>query len=386
MEERAIVHMDLDTFFVSCERLVNSELVGMPLIIGGGERGVVASCSYEARYFGVRSAMPIKMALNLCPQAKVIRGDMEFYSKLSHQVTAVISEKAPVMEKASIDEFYLDVSGIDRFFGAYKWTHELAETVKRETGLPISFSLSINKTVSKIATGEGKPNGNLQIPIDRVQPFLNPLSIRKIPMLGEATFSLLSRIGIRNIKTLSEMPPRILQQMIGKNGLDLWRKANGIDSTPVQPYRERKSVSSEHTFVQDTIDILKTRSLLIGIVEKLAFQLRSEQWLTSVVTVKLRYANFDTQTKQCKVPYTSADHVLIKTVSELFEKLYDRRMRIRLIGVQFSGLVHGTYQINLFEDTIEMMNLYQTMDKLKKRFGMETVGRCAGKLLKSETR
>lgn len=384
--DRAIVHMDLDTFFVSCERLVNSELKGIPLIIGGGDRGVVSSCSYEARYFGVRAAMPMKMALNLCPQAKVVRGDMELYSRLSHQVTEVIEDKAPVMEKASIDEFYLDVSGIDRFFGAYKWTNELATSVIKETGLPISFSLSVNKTVSKIATGEGKPSGNLQIPGDRVRPFLNPLSIRKIPMLGDVTFSLLSRIGIRSIQTLSEMPQEILQQMIGKNGLDLWKKANGIDNTPVQPYRERKSVSSENTFAQDTIDLFKIRSILIGMVEKLAFQLRNEKWLTSTVTVKLRYANFDTQTKQCKVAYTSADHTLIKTVLELFDKLYDRRMRIRLVGVQFGGLVHGTYQIDLFEDTMEMMSLYQTMDNIKKRFGSDAVGRCVGTSLKSKTK
>lgn len=384
--DRAIVHMDLDTFFVSCERLVNSELKGIPLIIGGGDRGVVSSCSYEARYFGVRAAMPMKMALNLCPQAKVVRGDMELYSRLSHQVTEVIEDKAPVMEKASIDEFYLDVSGIDRFFGAYKWTNELATSVIKETGLPISFSLSVNKTVSKIATGEGKPKGNLQIPEDMVRPFLNPLSIRKIPMLGDVTFSLLSRIGIRNIQTLSEMPQEILQQMIGKNGLDLWKKANGIDNTPVQPYRERKSVSSENTFAQDTIDLFKIRSILIGMVEKLAFQLRNEKWLTSTVTVKLRYANFDTQTKQCKVAYTSADHTLIKTVLELFDKLYDRRMRIRLVGVQFGGLVHGTYQIDLFEDTMEMMSLYQTMDNIKKRFGSDAVGRCVGTSLKSKTK
>lgn len=383
--ERAIVHMDLDTFFVSCERLMHSELKGIPLIIGGGDRGVVASCSYEARYFGVRSAMPIKMALNLCPQAKVIRGDMELYSKLSNLVTEVIAEKAPVMEKSSIDEFYLDISGMDKFFGSYKWTGELANSVVRETGLPISFALSVNKTVSKIATGEGKPQGNLQVAEEMVRPFLNPLSIRKIPMLGEVTFNLLSRIGIRNIQTLAEMPAEVLQQMIGKNGIELWKKANGIDFTPVEPYRERKSLSTEDTFAQDTIDIPKVKGILLGMVEKLAFQLRSELWLTSTVTVKIRYTNFDTQTKQSKVPYTSADHALAKTVNELFDRLYDRRMRIRQVGVQFGGLVRGTYQISLFEDTQEMMALYQAMDHIKKRFGAGSVARCVGANLKSKS-
>lgn len=382
--ERAVVHMDLDTFFVSCERLANSSLNGIPLIIGGGDRGVVASCSYEARLFGVRSAMPIKMAMRLCPQAKIVKGDMELYSNLSKKVTNVIEDVAPVMEKASIDEFYLDVTGMDKFHGTYKWTTELAQSVLKETGLPISFGLSVNKTVSKIATGEGKPNGKIHIIESNVKPFLNPLSIRKIPMLGDVTFTLLSRIGVRTIHTLSEMPPEVLQQMIGKNGIDLWKKANGIDNRPIEPYTERKSISTENTFTQDTIDILKVKSMLNGMVEKLAFQLRNEQWLTSTVVVKIRYSNFDTETKQRKIAYTSADHILTKIVQELFDLLYQRRMRLRLIGIQFSGLVRGTYQIDLFEDTIEMMSLYQAMDNMKKRFGFDAVMRCAGANLKTK--
>jgi DNA polymerase-4 len=375
--------MDLDTFFVSCERLTNSKLEGIPLIIGGGDRGVVASCSYEARTFGVRSAMPIRMAMRLCPQAKIIKGDMELYSKLSFTVTQIIEERAPIVEKASIDEHYLDITGMDKFYGCYKWTNELAQTITKETGLPISFALSVNKTVSKIGTGESKPKGNLEIPGSQVKHFLNPLSVKKIPMVGDVTFQLLSRIGIRTIQTLSEMPAEILQQMIGKNGIELWKKANGIDNNPVEPYKERKSVSTEQTFIQDSIDIKTMKAILVGMVEKLAYQLRSEQWLTSTVVVKIKYANFDTQTKQCSIAYTSADHVLIKTVTELFDKLYDRRMRLRMIGINFNGLVRGTYQINLFEDTLEMIALYQAMDKMKKRFGFNAVGR-AGTVLKNK--
>ena len=221
--ERTIVHMDLDTFFVSCERLKNRGLNGIPVIIGGGDRGVVASCSYEARYYGVRSAMPIKMALRLCPQAKVIKGDMEMYSKLSHTVTQIIEEKAPLVEKASIDEHYLDISGMDKFFGSYQWTEELSRYIVQNTGLPISFALSVNKTVAKIGTGEAKSSGTgkKEIRQDMVRPFLNPLSIKKIPMLGNVTFELLSRIGIRHIQTLADMPVEVLQRMIGKNGIDL---------------------------------------------------------------------------------------------------------------------------------------------------------------------
>lgn len=381
--ERKIVHMDLDTFFVSCERLTNSQLNGIPLIIGGTSgRGVVASCSYEARKFGVRSAMPMYMAMRLCPQAKVIKGDMELYSNLSHQVTEVIQSKAPVIEKASIDEFYLDISGMDKFFGCYKWTNELVELIAKETGLPMSFALSVNKTVSKIGTGEAKPVGRLEIKEDNVRTFLNPLPIQKIPMLGDVTFQLLSRVGIRTIQTLSEMPVQVLQQMIGKNGIDIWKKANGIDNNPVEPYSERKSISTEHTFEQDTIDIPKLKLLIVGMIEKLAFQLRSEEWLTSTISVKIRYSNFDTEQKQSKIAYTSCDHVLIPKVTELFDKLYNRRMRLRLIGIRFSGLVRGTYQIDMFDDTAEMMSLYQAIDKMKNRFGFDSVVRAAGAEMK----
>lgn len=376
--KRAIVHMDLDTFFVSCERTRHSELIGKPVIIGGGDRGVVASCSYETRFFGVRSAMPMKMALRLCPDAKVIRGDMDLYSQKSHEVTEIIQEKVPVMEKASVDEFYLDLSGMDKFFGCYKWTTEIADKVMKETGLPISFALSNNKTVSKIGTGEAKPVGKFQVEDYNVQSFLNPLSVKKIPMVGSVTYQLLSRIGIRKIQTLSEMPIDVLQQLIGKNGTELWKKANGIDETPVVQYSERKSISTEHTFSQDSIDVENMQQLLSGMVEQLCFQLRKEKWLTSVVTVKIRYANFDTETKQVKVPYTAVDHTLLKYALELFKKVYTRRMRLRLVGVRFSGLVHGCHQMNLFEDTEELINLYQAMDKMKLRFGKYVLGRASG--------
>jgi DNA polymerase-4 len=378
--------MDMDTFFVSCERLNNSELNGIPLIIGGGDRGVVASCSYEARKFGVRSAMPIRMALKLCPDAKVIRGDHELYSNLSHLVTEVIQSKVPVMEKASVDEFYLDLSGMDQFFGCYQWTKEIASAVTKETGLPISFALSGNKTVSKIGTGESKPVGRLEIKQQDVQEFLNPLSIRKIPMVGNATFQLLSRIGIRTIHTLSDMPVLVLQQMIGKNGVELWKKANGIDENPVIPYSERKSISTERTFSNDTMDIISLKGLISGMAEQLAYQLRKEKWLTSTVTIKIRYSNFDTETKQCKVSYTSADHTLSRVALELFKKAYTRRMRLRLVGLRFTGLVHGNHQMDLFEDTEELMNLYQSMDYIKNRFGAQAVGRASGFDLENKNR
>ena len=376
---RCIVHLDLDTFFVSVERLLNSNLIGKPVIIGGtSDRGVVASCSYEARQFGVHSAMPMKMARILCDHAIVVSGDMDQYSKYSKMVTEVIAEQAPVYEKASIDEHYLDITGMDRFFGNLKWSQELRQKITHETGLPVSFGISINKTVSKIATNEAKPNGLSQVPYHRIHPFMDPLSIKKIPMIGNRTYMLLRSMGISTINTLRFIPIDMMERVMGKNGIVIWKKANGIDPTPVQQYSERKSIGTERTFETDTIDVAMLRNILIGMVEKITFQLRKEQRLTSCVTVKIRYSNFDTHTLQKHIPYTAFDHILLKTAQELFEKLYTRRMLIRLIGVKFSSLVQGSQQLNMFEDTPEMTNLYQAMDRIRIAVRIKGHRRAAG--------
>ena len=373
---RDIVHMDMDTFFVSVERQVNSSLTGKPVIVGGTSgRGVVASCSYETRKYGVRSGMPMRMALMLCPDATVIRGDMELYSKYSNTVTDVIAENAPVYEKTSVDEHYIDISGMDRFFGCLKWTQGLRHKIIKETGLPISFGLSVNKTVSKIATGEAKPNGELFVNRENVPLFLAPLSIRKIPMVGEKTYGILKGMGIDTIATLREIPLELMQRLMGENGIEIWKRANGIDNTPIQPYWEQKSMSKERTFEQDTMDVDMLNRLLVKMVESLGFDLRRQQKLTSCVTVKIRYANFDTHTLQKRVPYTSFDHKLLETVQELFKRLYQRRMMIRLIGIRFSHMVHGTQQLDLFEDTPEKVNLYLALDRIRKRYGKHSIMR-----------
>lgn len=378
-EDRCIVHFDLDSFFVSVERLHNSRLEGKPVIIGGlSDRGVVASCSYEARKFGVHSAMPMKMARTLCSDAIIIRGDMDLYSRYSRMVTEIIAEKAPLYEKASIDEHYIDITGMDRFFGSYRWTHSLRESITKGTGLPISFGLSVNKTISKMATNEAKPNGEMQVSGQQVIPFLSPLPIRKIPMIGRKSYQLLRSMGVSTIGTLSSIPPEMMESLMGKNGIAIWKKANGIDPSPVRPYSERKSIGSETTFESDTIDISEIRRVITYKVEKLAFELRKKQKLTSCVTVKIRYANFDTHTLQKQIPYTSFDHILIKISLELFEKVYQRRMLIRLIGIRFSGLVGGMQQLNIFEDTPEMTSLYQAMDRIRLRYGKSAVKRAIG--------
>ncbi len=377
--ERQIVHMDLDSFFVSVERLLNPALNDRPVLVGGSsDRGVVASCSYEARAYGVHSAMPMRTARLLCPDAIIVRGDHEQYSNYSSMVTEILAERVPVYEKSSIDEFYVDMTGMDKFFGCYKLATEIRSKIIKETGLPISFALSTSKTVAKVGTGEAKPNGQREIPFGTEKTFLAPLSVRKIPMVGEKTYHLLRGMGIERVKTVQDMPVQAMQQLLGDNGTVLWKKARGVDHSPVEPYNERKSLSTECTFERDTIDVDHLRRVLVSMTEKLAYQLRGEEKLTACVTVKVRYSDFNTHTMQARIPYSSADSFLIEKVKDLFAKLYQRRMLIRLIGVRFSHLIQGTYQFDLFNDTSEQMQLYAAMDKLRKRFGDAAVMRAAG--------
>lgn len=384
--QRSIVHLDLDTFFVSCERLIDSRLNGKPVIIGGtSDRGVVASCSYEARKFGVHSAMPMRMAKILCPEAIILRGNSGIYTKYSQLVTEIIKDDVPLYEKSSIDEFYVDLTGMDQFFGCQKIASNLRAKIIRETGLPISFGMSLNKTVSKIATGEAKPNNEITVLRGNEIPFLAPLSVRKIPSVGEKTYRMLCDLGVKNIATIQSMPMEVMQKVFGKNGVVIWKKANGIDLSPVVPYRERKSISTERTFDKDTIDVKKLEGLMVAMAENLVFQLRRGNKLTACITVKIRYSDFQTYTLQKKIPYTASDHTVLPIVLELFRKLYTRRMLVRLIGVRFSHLVEGGHQINLF-DNPTTIKLYQAMDHIRERFGDRAIMRASGFEAKSISR
>jgi len=377
--QKTILHLDLDTFFVSVERLINSELQNKPLLVGGtSDRGVVAACSYETRGFGIHSGMPMKMARELCPEAVVIRGNAGTYSKHSDLVTEIIKEQVPVFEKSSIDEFYADLSGMDRFFGCYHYASELRKMIIKETGLPISFGLSVNKVVSKVATNEAKPNNQLKVDFGYEKPFLAPLSIKKIPMVGDKTYQTLRNLGLRKVKTVQEMPVDLMRRVLGANGAVIWKRANGVDNTPVIPFSDRKSISTERTFDRDTIDVIKLKGILIAMTENLAYQLRRGEKLTACIAVKIRYSDFNTYSKQLRIPYTSADHILIPKILELFRVLYNRRLLVRLIGIRFSHLVPGNYQINLFEDTEEALNLYTAMDSIRERFGDKSVLRASG--------
>ena len=376
---RSIVHMDLDTFFVSCERLLDSRLNHKPILIGGtSDRGVVASCSYEARKFGIHSAMPMRMAKQRCPEAIVIKGNSSTYTKYSRLVTEIINEASPLYEKSSIDEFYIDFTGMDRFHGVLKYSSELRQRILRETGLPISFGLSENKTVSKIATGEAKPDNQMQISYGNEKHFLSPLSVRKIPMVGLKTYQSLCSLGVKTIQPLQEMPLDMMERIMGKNGVAIWKKANGIDLTPVIKHNERKSISTERTFNRDTIDVVKLKGILSAMAENLAYQLRRGDKLSGCVTVKVRYSDFQTQTLQKKIPYTAADHELIPMVLELFERAFNRRLLVRLIGVRYSALVSGNYQLGLFGDTVDYPSLYNALDRIRLKYGDRSVIKAIG--------
>ncbi len=375
----SILHLDLDTFFVSVERKKNSALEGKPVMIGGtSDRGVVAACSYEARQYGVHSAMPMKLARSLCPEAVIIRGNSADYTKESKLVTDILQESVPVLEKSSIDEFYVDLTGTDKFFGAWQMATELRQRIINESGLPISFGLSENKTVSKVATNEAKPNNQIRIDYGKEKPFLAPLSVKKIPMVGDKTYAKLLSLGVRKIHTVQEMSVDLMERAFGANGVSIWKKANGIDHSKVIPYSERKSISTERTFNKDTIDVTRLKGILTAMTENLAFQLRRGQKLTACITVKVRYSDFNTYTLQSRIPYTAADHVLIPRALELFDRLYNKRLLVRLIGVRLSDLVNGFYQIDLFDDNEEQLNLYGAMDKIRDKYGDRSIMRVSG--------
>lgn len=368
--DRSVVHMDMDTFFVSVERLKDSRLNGMPLLIGGaGDRAVVASCSYEARTYGIRSGMPMRMARRLCPLGVVISGDYTAYSDYSHMVTEIIEEEAPIYEKASIDEFYMDLSGMERFFGTYQWARELRQKIMKETGLPMSMGLSVNKMVSKVATSEAKPNGQLWIDGEQVQPFLAPMAVRKIPYLGANMARQLAYLGVRRILTLREIPQPVLERAFGRQGTFLFRRARGEDDSPIVSHHEQKSLSSESTFAQDTMDTAFLKTTLSGMVEKLACQLRKQGKLTACISVKVRYANFETVSRQARIPYSANDNELIRKAWDLFDRLYEKRVRLRLVGVRLSDLVSGGSQIQLFSSQARQVELYDVLDELRGRYG-----------------
>jgi len=373
---RHIAHFDLDAFFVSVEILKNPALKGRPIIVGAdGQRGIVAACSYEARKFGIQSAMPALSAKRLCPHAIFLRGSYHDYSYYSRMVTQIIADSVPVYEKASIDEFYIDLTGMDRFFGVSQYTRELREKIIKQTGLPISYGLSTSKLVSKMATNEAKPNGYLEVAAGKETDFLWPLTVDKIPGVGKQTQIQLHNLGIFTIEQIAKTPVDQLEYHFGKWGKKLWEKSCGISDSAVEHYSEQKSISHENTFDADFADTNFLHTELVRLTEKTAYSLREEEKLTGCVTLKLRYADFTTVSKQEVIDYTALDNILISKVKDLFNKLYKKNEKVRLLGVRFSHLVPMTIQMNLFDDAVEKLELYKAVDDIKNQFGSNAVSK-----------
>ncbi len=375
--QRIIAHLDLDTFFVSVELLNHPEHKGKPVFVGGRDRGVVTSCSYEARKFGVHSGMPSRKALQLCPQAVVLNWSRGEYSKYSRWVTQIIAARAPLFEKASVDEFYIDLTGMQKFFNPLQWTIDLRQQIMDETKLPISFGLASNKMMAKMATDEAKPNGYLQVPFGKEKEFLAPMPVSKIPGVGDHTYAVLKAMNIITIKDISEKTKEELEEKLGKWGIDLWYKSQGIHDGEVSSYHESKSISSENTFEENKLDMGFLKGELVRLTEKIAYELRQDGKVTGCVTVKIRYHDFETTSKQTTVPYTCADDEMIPVVKELFDKLYQKGVPVRLLGVRLSELTHDAIQTNLFDDVERKTDLYKAIDQVKERFGKNALNRAS---------
>ncbi len=368
--QRYIAHLDLDSFFVSVEVLKEPSLKGKAVLVGGhSERGVVAACSYEARKFGIHSAMPMKTAMKLCPHAIVVGGSRGDYSRYSRLVTEIIAAKAPLFEKASIDEFYIDLTGMDKYFNPFQWTIDLRQEIITNTGLPISFALASNKLVAKIATDMAKPNGYIHITAGEEKAFLAPLSVNKIPGVGEHTYQTLLGLNIKTINDISEYGAKELENALGKYGLELWNKSQGLHTSEVSPYHEAKSISTENTFEENKTDMKFLLSELVRMTEKVAYELRQDEKTAGCIAVKIRYGDFSTFNKQTTIDYTFRDDELIPIAKELFAKLYKKGTPMRLLGVRLSELTNHAIQTNLFDNAERKNKLYKAIDDVKNKFG-----------------
>ncbi|RYY62796.1 MAG: DNA polymerase IV [Chitinophagaceae bacterium] len=372
-QPKYIAHFDLDSFFVSVEIINNPALKGKPVLVGGYERGVVAACSYEARKFGIHSAMPMKKAMQLCPQAIITSSSRGEYSKYSRWVTDIIASRVPLFEKASIDEFYIDLSGMDKFFGVTQYAKDLRTLITKETGLPISCGLASARFIAKMATNEAKPNGFLQIPHGREKEFLWPMGIEKINGVGKQTEQSLKNFGIYTIEDIARTPIELMEKYAGKWGHDLWHKAHGVGSTEIATDWEQKSISHENTFNSNSTDTGFLHKELVRLTEKTAFSLREDEKLAGCITVKVRYDDFETVSRQETIDYTALDDVLNAKVKDLFTKLYQKGRPVRLLGVRFSQFIPFTMQMSLFENKMEKLNLYKAVDEIKERFGIKSV-------------
>ncbi len=394
---RIIAHIDMNSFFVSCERLVDPSLNGKPVVVGGrkGERGVVASASYEARKYGINSGMPIMTAEKLCPKALFVPGHHKLYSKYSRKVYALLRRIAPVVEYASIDEFYLDFTGCEALYGNDLWAmaRKVRDSVFERTKLSCTVAIASNKYVAKIAGKTVKPDpamlgkkvventGVVVVPEGEEQKFLAPLPIERLHGAGEKTQPRLKEMRIHRIGDIMPIPLAKLQKTFGPSGGQwLFEAARGMGDTEVHPFHNAKSVGHETTFVKDTDDLQQIHQTLAWLSEKGCYRLRRIGKKARTITLKLRYDDFQTITRAKTVPETHDDAVVMKTAYELFQESHVRKRKIRLLGVSLSKFEKGEEEIQwLFPEMSSKKKeaLFKSVDAIKRKYGFHKLEKAA---------
>jgi DNA polymerase-4 len=380
--ERSIIHLDLDAFFVAVERLDNAGLIGLPVIVGGRPevRGVVASASYEARAFGIHSAMPSAQALRLCPQAILISGHRARYGEMSRRVMTILADYTPLLEPISIDEAFLDVTGTEEHYGP---PGDLASAIQaridRELSLSSSLGVATSKLVAKIASDLRKPHGITVVPAGSEADFLAPLPIRKLWGVGEVTGREMERLGVRAIGDLARQTLETLRARFGAQGEALWRAASGIDDSPVTPEHEAKSLSREETFAQDVGDAFILRRELLRLSDAVAARLRRNNFQARTVALKLRYGDFSTISRQATLAdATDAGPVLYAQMLALFDSAWERGRPVRLLGVAAANLTQPARQLRLFEqEDRRQTQLDAALDRIRARFGERAIQRAS---------
>ena len=379
MSQRTIMHIDLDAFFVSVEQASNPELRGKPVVVGGkpGSRGVVATASYEARAFGLHSAMPLSTAVRLCPQAIFIEGNYHNYAEVSKKFMAILADFSPFLEPMGLDEAYMDVTGFESLHGSiHLMALKIKQRVKDELGIIASIGIATCKVVAKVASDESKPDGLIEVPPGGEAAFLAALAIRKLPGVGKKTEQVLTSLGIRTIGQLARMPLPALKSRFGVFGDMLHRHANGIDDSPVTPPEESKSISRETTFEEDTRDIVFLSATLRYQAERVGAELRELGKQAKCVSIKVRYADFTTITRQRTLPQlTDVDQTIFQTGNDLMQRAVTAdRQAIRLIGIGVSILSEPGKQLSLMnssEQRLEKLN--RAVDHIRDKYGFTSI-------------
>jgi len=375
---RTIFHLDLDAFFVSVERILDPKLNDKPVIVGGDPkygRGVVAACSYEARAFGLHSAMPIRTAYKLCPQGIYLHGHGDEYSRFSKVVKNILEQYAPQIEQASIDEFYLDMTGTQKMYGSmFGFATRLQKEIWDKIGLPISIGIGSNKTIAKIGSDCMKPKGITYIIPGMEKEFLSPMPVETIPGVGKVMKQNLNNRGIYRIGDITKLPSDYFGTAFGKYGIDLWRKAHGEGTEYLTIQRTRKSISRETTFGNDVTNEEEIKSTLFYLTGKVAQSLRKKGWEASTIDIKLRHTDFQTLTRAKTIKPTDDDKIIFETAWDLMKKARTRRVGVRLIGIGVTNFSPLNEQEFLFEDyEVKRKKMLRAVTRVRDKFGYESL-------------